>query len=96
MGRGINKRLGLVQNTGHASLLAVRSVLGDNALGSSLIDSGGRGNHGLDRSVVVELLQSGLGGGLHHLVAHGLVLGNRNALDSGLDIRHENFPPECS
>ena len=88
MGGEENKRLGLVQNTGHASLLAVGSVLGDNALGGSLVNSGGRGDHGLNGSVGVELLQSGLGGGLHHLVAESLVLGNGDALDSRLNVRH--------
>ena len=93
MGRGINKRLGLVQNTGHASLLAVRSVLGDNALRSGLIDSGrGGAQHFSSRGIrgggSIELLDRGLGRRLHHLVAESLVLGNADALDSRLNIRH--------
>jgi len=92
-GRGRSKRLALVQNTSHAGLLAVGGVLGDDALRGGLVNSGGGSNQSLNRSVGVELLQSGLGGRLNHLVAQGLVLSNGNALDSGLDIRHRNFPP---
>ena len=87
--------LRLVQSAGHAGLLTVGGVLGDDALRSSLVDGGSSNDHGLVGHVVVELLHRGLGGGLDHLVAHGLTLGNADTLDSGLNVRHRNFPPEC-
>ena len=91
----IEKELRLVQSASHTGLLAVGSVLGDDALRSSLVD-GGSGNDQIRVGhVVVELLHRGLGSRLDHLVAHGLTLGNADTLDSGLNVRHRNFPPEC-
>ena len=92
----IEKELRLVQSASHTGLLAVGSVLGDDALRSSLIDGGSGSDHGHVGHVVVELLHRGLGGGLDHLVAHGLTLGNADTLDSGLNVRHRNFPPDNS
>ena len=46
---------------------------------------GGRGG--------VKLLDRGLGGGLDHLVAEGLVLNNADALDSRFNVRQRNSPP---
>jgi len=91
----IEKELRLVQSAGHAGLLTVGGVLGDDTLRSSLVDGGSSSDHGLIGHVVVELLHRGLGGGLDHLVAHGLTLGNADTLDSGLNVRHRNFPPDC-
>lgn len=87
------KRLSLVQRAGHAGLLTVGGVLGDDALRSGLVNSSRSGNQSLGGHVGVKLLQRGLDGGLDHLVAQGLALGNAHTLDSGLNVRHCNFPP---
>ena len=87
------KRLSLVQRAGHAGLLAIGGVLGDDALRSGLIHSGRSGDQSLSGHIGAELLHRSLGGGLDHLVAHGLALGNADALDSGLNVRHCSFPP---
>ena len=73
--------------------LAIGGVLGDDALRGGLIDGGGSSNQSLGGHVVAELLHRGLGGGLDHLIAQGLALGNADALDSGLNVRHCSFPP---
>ena len=87
------KRLSLVQRAGHAGLLAIGGVLGDDALRGGLVNSGRSSNQRLGGHVVVELLHRGLGGGLNHLIAQSLALGNADALDSGLNVRHCSFPP---
>ena len=90
--------LGLGQLTGHARLFTVRSILRDNALSSGLIDSRRGGaqhfsGRGLGGRGGVKLLDRGLGGGLDHLVAEGLVLNNADALDSRFNVRQRNSHP---
>ena len=94
-----SKLLSLGHFTGHASLLTVRGVLGDNALSSGLIDSGRGGaqhfsSRGIRGGSGIELLDSGLGSRLHHLVAESLALGDAHTLDSRLNIRQRNSPPQ--
>ena len=80
--------LSLDQHARHARLLTVRSILGNNALRSGLVHSGRGGAQHFSRRIGIELLQRSLGSGLHHLVAQSLMLGDADALDRRLDVRH--------
>ena len=89
----------LGKTLGHTSLFAIGGVLGNNALGHSLINSagglrqqsgvGGTGGHG-----VLVFFNGGAHRGLHHAVAQTLLLVHLNALNGRFNIRQDLSPPQ--